>query len=235
MKKLKLSFLTVVTAILISGLLGCTSTQKVENPSPSSNMLKPGEQTDAVSKANIPSASPDMVKPQQTDIVNNKPTNTTTPVPETTPKIMYNENLCTDDEEVLFSFKIENSAKILSICLSKKQPDYIVYRFGTKEKIELEFPEIKSDSWTKFTYSYYLRGGGKENGGMDMNYLSFENGGYEYQIYQEYTAKDELTKVGVKIKEKSTNKETDIKGLSNTKIGSLINLRGNNKIKIENL
>lgn len=107
-----------------------------------------------------------------------------------------------------------------------------MYRFGTKEKVELEFPKNNDDSWSKFTYSYYLRGGGAGNEGMDLNYLTFENGGYEYQVYQEYTAKDNVTNVGVKIKNKSTNKETDIKGLSTSIKGSLISLRENKKIKI---
>ena len=136
-------------------------------------------------------------------------------------------------EEILFSFKAEKFDKILSVCISKTDQEYIVYRFGNKEKVELEFPEDKTDSWSKFVYSYYLRGGGKENEGMDMNYLMFENGGYTYEIYQEYTAVDESTKVGVRIKDKSTKKETDIKGLPDTLNGSLIDLRGNDKIKID--
>ena len=40
-----------------------------------------------------------------------------------------------------------------------------------------------------------------------------------------------MTNVGIKIIDKATNKETDIKGLSNSIEGSLINLRDNNKIK----
>ncbi len=147
----------------------------------------------------------------------------------------YNENLCADDEDVLFSFKTDSSDKKLSVCLSKKPLDYIVYRFGTKEKIEFEFPENKADSWSKFAYSFYLRGGGKQNDGLDLNYLSFENGEFEYKIYQEYSAIDSIEKVGVRVIEKRTNKETDIKGSSNTIKGTLISLRGNNKIKVKNM
>lgn len=106
-------------------------------------------------------------------------------------------------------------------------------RFGTIDKVELEYPEKKADSWRKFTYSYYLRGGGAGNEGLDLNYLTFENGGYEYQVYQEYTAKDNVTNVGVTITNKSTRKETNIKGLSDSVEGSLINLRENEKIKTE--
>ncbi len=214
MKRLRLSFLVVVIGIVISSFIGCNNTQKIEN-SPSTS---------------------DTVKPKQTEAVNqitNASSKTASPSADTKTNIEYRENLCTDNEDVLFSFKLANSPKTLSVCVSKTQPDYIVYRFGSKDKIELEFPENKADSWSKFTYSYYLRGGGTGNEGMDLNYLTFENGGYEYQVYQEYTAKDNVTNVGVKITNKSTNKETDIKGLSNSVEGSLINLRENEKIKTE--
>jgi hypothetical protein len=77
----------------------------------------------------------------------------------------YSDYLCTDNEKVFFSFKMENSPKTMSICLSNKQPDYLVYRFGTKDKIELQFPENNADSWNKFVYSYYLRGGEQETMG----------------------------------------------------------------------
>ncbi|WP_313563662.1 XAC2610-related protein [Ruminiclostridium cellobioparum] len=152
---------------------------------------------------------------------------------DTIAKIKYTDDLCTDNENVLFSFKIADSAKTLSVCQSKTKPAFIVYRFGSKDKIELEFPENKADSWSKFTYSYYLRGGGADNEGMDLNYLSFESGGYKYKIYQEFTVEDNMTNVGIKITDKATNKETDIKGLSNSIEGSLINLREDKRIKIE--
>ena len=214
MKRLRLSFLVVVMGIVISSFTGCNSLQKVEN---------------------LPSAS-DAVKLKQIDAASEEtyaPSKTTSPSADAETKIEYRENLCTDNEEVLFSFEPANSPKTLSVCISKTQPDYIVYRFGTKDKVELEFPENKADSWNKFAYSYYLRGGGAANEGMDLNYLSFENGGYEYQIYQEYVAEDNTTNVGIKIIDKATNKETDIKGLSNSIEGSLINLRENKKIKTE--
>lgn len=215
MKSLRLSFMVVVIGIVISSFIGCDSLQKIENSPSTSDTVKP-KQTDAASE------------------VTNAPSKTASPSADAKKKIEYRENFCTDNEEVLFSFKLENSPKTVSVCVSNTQSDYIVYRFGTKDKVELEFPANKADSWSKFIYSYYLRGGGAENEGMDLNYLSFENGGYEYQIFQEYTAKDNVTNVGIKIIDKATNKETDIiKGLSNSIEGSLINLRENKKIKTE--
>ena len=211
MTRKKLNFLILIIVVLTIGPVAC-STPKAERLHTFSEAEKPNE-----------TAEEDL-KTKQTATLSTG----------TYEQKKYNENLCTEDEEILFSFKAENSDKILSVCISKTAQEYIVYRFGTKEKVELEFPEDKADSWSQFVYSYYLRGGGKENEGMDMNYLMFENGGYEYEIYQEYTAVDESTKVGVRIKDKSTKKETDIKGLPDTLNGSLIGLRGNDKIKIEN-
>lgn len=214
MSKIKLVFLVVFLAIFIIGLIGYNSTPKKENSTSSSDTVN-SNQTDSVNQ------------------ITNVPSKTVSESEYTEMKIEYGENLCTDNEEVLLSFKMANSSKTLSICISKTQPDYIVYRFGTKDKIELEFPENKLDSWSKFTYSYYLRGGGSGNEGMDLNYLSFENGGFKYEIYQEFTAKDNITNIGIKVIDQVTNKETDIKGLSDSIEGSLINLRDNKKIKIE--
>lgn len=144
-------------------------------------------------------------------------------------EIEYSENLCAYNEDVLLSFKIANSSKVLSVCISKSQPDYIVYRFGTKNKIEFEYPSNKDNSWSEFTYSYNL-----SEGGLDLNYLTFINDGFQYKIYQEHNAKDHVTEVGIKIKDNTTNKETNIKGVGNDIVGSLINLRYNYKIKMDN-
>lgn len=155
------------------------------------------------------------------------------PKPPDAPKVQYDENLCAENEEVLFYFKVTQSAKALAICTSTNQPDYIVYRYGTREKIELEFPASKVESWQQFTYSYYLRGGGPGNEGLDLNYLRFGNGGYKYEVYQVYSAADDAMQVGVRITDKATNKRTEIKGVSESMKGSLAVLRENTKIRIE--
>lgn len=84
---------------------------------------------------------------------------------------VYDERLCGSNVEVLFSFKTKDTNKVLSICLPKQEPTYIVYRYGTRDSIELEFPQDKKDSWNKFTYSYYLRGGDKQNLGYYFQFL----------------------------------------------------------------
>lgn len=130
-------------------------------------------------------------------------------------------------ETEIFRFKTK-SGKTAVIC---KGESYLVYRFGTSSNIELQYPtELNEGSWQLFTYSYYFRGGGKENAGMDLNYLSFNNNGYNYKLYQEYSAEDNSETAGIIVTDKDL-KETNIKAAKNSVKGSLIDLRYTDKVK----
>ncbi|AOT72466.1 hypothetical protein [Geosporobacter ferrireducens] len=135
-------------------------------------------------------------------------------------KEIVDENLSKSDEKVIISFKVKNG-KTLSFCTSEGSDDYIVYRFGTKDKIELEFPEDINNSWSQFVFSDYHRSGGAENAGLNLSYLTFINGEYEYQVYHAFDHVEEVTSVGVKVKNLVSGKETDIEGDEKTLIGSL--------------
>ncbi|NUY82351.1 hypothetical protein HUK80_15710 [Flavobacterium sp. MAH-1] len=139
------------------------------------------------------------------------------------------------NEEIVFSFKTAN-AKILTLAKDKRNK-YLVYRFGTINKTELEFPNKNLDSWKVFTYSYYFRGGGKQNARMDLDNLWFVNEGFEYLIFSSYNAGDdeisESFEVGLKITNLKTGKETIINGIENSVVGSLQQFRTNNLIKID--
>lgn len=144
------------------------------------------------------------------------------------------DNLCAGNEEILFGFPLKASKKRLAVCIEKESQEYIVYRFGTKDKLELVFPGNRKDSWSNYVYSYYFRGGGADNEGQDLNYLTFENNGIQYKIYQEYTAASKETEVGILVTDLVSGKETRITGVSEEATGSLINLRDNDKVTIGN-
>jgi len=72
------------------------------------------------------------------------------------------------DEQILISFKTREG-KTVSLS-SEMENRYIVFRIGTDIKTEMEFPRKTKESWQKFKYSSYLRGGGAENEGLDLNY-----------------------------------------------------------------
>jgi hypothetical protein len=87
-------------------------------------------------------------------------------------------------ETTLFSF-VTASGKTASLCEGPKAA-YLVYRFGTTAKTELQYPSmLDATSWQKFTYWSYDRGGGVANAGEELHQLSFKNGGVEYQLYDD--------------------------------------------------
>ncbi len=84
-------------------------------------------------------------------------------------------------ETTVFCFST-NRGKTVSLCEGPKGA-YLVYRFGTAAKVELQYPAVlDASSWRKFTYWAYQRGGGLANAGMEDYRLSFKNGGAEYEL-----------------------------------------------------
>ena len=127
----------------------------------------------------------------------------------------YSQKTCITNEVVAYSFK---TSKGMTCSLTKdKDNKYLVYRYGTKDNIELEFPEKNSDSWKQFTYSFYLRGGSTQNEGMDLNYVAFIHKNYKYVIYETYSAVDNKQSIGIKLINLTTHKTTVITGLEKTK------------------
>src|SRR5690606_14985723 len=106
-----------------------------------------------------------------------------------------------------------------------KDQKYIVYRYGSKNKIELEYPTEKDfSSFKKFEYSGWSRGGGVENSAMELKYLAFTKNGIKYVVYDTYFAEGNKSNAGIKVIE-SKNKITDLKGLKKSIKGSLSDLK----------
>lgn len=142
----------------------------------------------------------------------------------------FGQGFILKNEEVIFSFNTQNGKKLT---LNKdKENNYIIYRFGTQGKIEFEFHNKSKSSWTDFKYSFYLRGGGTQNGGMDLNYIYFTNKGFKYVIYDTYFAIGNKQEIGVKIINLKTNKTITLKGDRKTRKGTLVDFRGNNLLEI---
>jgi len=138
-----------------------------------------------------------------------------------------------DNEKVIISFSIVDSDKNAALCISEENPDYIVFRFGTSENLELEFPDNLDESWDKFTYSYYIRGGSMENEGLDLNYVTFEYSGVKYEIFQEYSSEIDATDFGIRITDLTSYEETILKATKDSIEGDLRVLRDCDKIKTE--
>ncbi|RQO71718.1 hypothetical protein DBR43_10740 [Pedobacter sp. KBW06] len=136
----------------------------------------------------------------------------------------YAQKYILSNEEVILSFTTKNNKRV--VLAKDKANAYMIYRFGTAQKIEFEFPEKTKESWSKFTYSFYFRGGGAKNEGMDLNYIHFNNKGYKYTVY------DKTPETGITITNLKTNKETEIEGKPKTRKGNLLDFRNNGLLKI---
>lgn len=127
------------------------------------------------------------------------------------------------NEKLVYQLKMKNG-KQLSVCIDKDEK-YIVYRYGSKNKIELEYPKEKDlSSFQKFEYSGWSRGGGIKNSAMELKYLAFTNNGIKYVVYDTYFAEINKSNAGIKVIE-FQNKITDLKGLKKSAKGNLSNLK----------
>jgi hypothetical protein len=105
---------------------------------------------------------------------------------------------CTAQEQVVFSCSMAKSAKIVSLCASKpltKNVGYLQYRFGTPQKMELEFPATKTDTQRQFKYSYYFRAS------VNRFHIMFDNAGVAYDVYSEYDGEERpaIARYGVEV------------------------------------
>ena len=119
----------------------------------------------------------------------------------------------------------------MSLC-KDKTGNYLVYRFGTKDKIELEYPQKPAKtSWTAFKLYGTKRWGGKANAGFGDYSISFTNNNVTYKMFQ--TWEDETNKSDIGVTIKTDKKEIVLKGDIKSKEGSLL-LLDDQKDKIKN-
>ena len=129
-------------------------------------------------------------------------------------------NLCFPTEKTVFSFATK-SKKNISICKSI-DGSYLTYRFGTLNKIELQFPKkLDSTSWRQFEFSGMGRSGGKMNMGFGDYSIVFKNGKSEYTVFQEWSDEDGTYNIGITISN-AIGKTCVINGLKKTQEGSLL-------------
>ena len=144
------------------------------------------------------------------------------------PLIFYTQYVL-KNEQIIYSFKTTNDK--LMFLVKDKENKYIQYRFGTNNKIELEFPTKRNkESWKKFQYNYYLRGGGKENSGMEIGNLQFTKNGFNYLIFSTYFSENEKISAGIIITD-SKKKEMRILGNTKTIAGCICNLEDSELIE----
>ena len=123
------------------------------------------------------------------------------------------------DEKVIFGFSLKKSNKIVVVC-NQKDDKYLVYRFGTKDKVELQYPNtLNAASWKAFRYSGYSRAGGRRNLAIEMHSLTFKNNQVLYQIKDESGAEHNENSASIIVN--MNGKKTTLAGRASSKDGSL--------------
>lgn len=137
------------------------------------------------------------------------------------------ENLCFENEKVIFSFSTKSN-KLLSICKGVDLK-YLVYRFGRKTQIELQYPEkLDEDSWKKFTFFGVRRGGGIQNSGFGEYTLEFKSSSISYEVYQSWNDEEGDYGIGVNVMPEF-KKSVQMNGIKKTQEGSLVLLEEESK------
>ncbi len=125
-------------------------------------------------------------------------------------------------ETPLFQFRLEDGSYV--VLLEGGSEDYLVLRTGTLDSLLFQYPEVPDgSSWDMFLYSFYFRGGGPWNEGLDLNSLTFTAEGVEYAVYEDYYAGDGSLQVGLRIE--YPDGTSDLRAVEGSVQGSLIPFR----------
>lgn len=116
------------------------------------------------------------------------------------------DGLCQLDEQVLFSCRIAKSTKQVALCATPKLDErgWLIYRFGTPGKIELEFPGQRAGSLQRFSFGHYMRYQ------TDYTDIAFNIGKVQYTVYDYYQGEEKSAYArGVRVTT-DTGKEVDL-------------------------
>ena len=136
----------------------------------------------------------------------------------------------TNSETNLFSFESDLNETI-SLSLDTIS-DILVFRNGDSKGKGIIIKDHLNDNDTIFVYSYYFRGGGVENAGLDLNYVTFNYENDRYEIYDEYSAEGQSYSVGLRIFEGDSEGGYSITGKYESIKGSIIDFRYNGILPI---
>lgn len=93
--------------------------------------------------------------------------------------VAHAAGLCKPNEATIFNCDIKENKKIVSVCASKDlsaNAGFLQYRYGTRSRVELKFPENLAGSRSKFGYDEYSRPD------LSTFIVGFSNGNYRYEI-----------------------------------------------------
>jgi hypothetical protein len=133
-----------------------------------------------------------------------------------------------ENEVVLLSFETEQG-KSIGLYLDKLE-DALFCKLETDQTVDLQYPEKVKKNKNAFTYSYYFRGGGSANEGLELNFVYFIVNDIKYILY-ETSHYSELKKcIGLKVINLNSTQTDNYKAKDGTVNGTLVSLRESNLV-----
>ncbi len=84
------------------------------------------------------------------------------------------------NEKAIMSFYTTQHKRV--VIAVDRDDAYIVYRYGTDKRIELEYPKRDTASWRKMQFYWYLQPSMGENNGFDIYNISFVADTFRYVV-----------------------------------------------------
>ena len=102
----------------------------------------------------------------------------------------FKHTLCEINSEfIVYGCRLKGG-QIVSLCVSRKfspVEGYFVFRMGRKQvSVEIEYPENRINTLSRFRLNSKMRGAGAQNSGMDTSHLFFEFEQNKYDLFHEY-------------------------------------------------
>ncbi len=136
------------------------------------------------------------------------------------------------NEKLVMSFNTANGKRmVLAVDTANK---YLVYRYGTRKRVELEYPADMDNSFKKLRLFHYMRGGGVQNDAEDLKQLQFTINGVTYKLYDNWYAVGNRSECGIVIPGTRMAHTVTIKAIARTKKGGLESLIDNEAIPSAN-
>jgi hypothetical protein len=136
-----------------------------------------------------------------------------------------------DNEKVLLQFNTQAGKRlVLALDFNNK---YLVYRYGSQNHVELQYPRVLYNSFTLFKYASKSKSASAANSKFGYEQLHFSNIEFTYNIYNQYDRMGNITRIGLVVTNNKTHKKTLIQGNLKSLKGQLSDLTNMPNIKLQ--
>jgi len=135
------------------------------------------------------------------------------------------------NEKVLLQFNTQAGKRLVLAIDSNNK--YLVYRYGSQNHVELQYPGVLANSFTLFKYASKSKSASAANSNFGYDQLHFSNIEFTYNIYNQYDRMGNITRIGLIVTNNKTKKKTLIQGNLKSLKGQLSDLENISAIKLQ--